>query len=45
MKAFMFRYIDNLLDWGDSLFSQDTREAINESLILYLIFTMSSYLG
>ena len=36
MKAFMFRYIDNLLDWGDSLFSQDTREAINESLILYL---------
>ena len=35
MKAFMFRYIDNLLDWGDSLFAQDTREAINESLILY----------
>ena len=31
------KYIDNLLDWGDSLFQADTREAINEALQLYLL--------
>jgi len=36
MKALLFRYIDNLLDWGDNLFAEDTRESINESLIAYL---------
>jgi hypothetical protein len=36
MKAFLFRYIDNLLDWGDSLFQMDTREAINEAMIAYM---------
>ena len=31
----VMRYIDNLLDWGDHLFAQDTREAINEAALLY----------
>lgn len=36
-KAVVMKYIDNLLDWGDHLFSQDTRESINEALMLYLL--------
>ncbi len=31
------KYIDNLLDWGDYLFGQDTRESINEAVMLYLL--------
>ena len=31
------KYIDNILDWGDSLFSQDTRESINEAILLYVL--------
>ncbi len=34
-KAIVMRYIDNLLDWGDYLFAQDTRESINEAEMLY----------
>lgn len=34
-KAIVMRYIDNLLDWGDYLFTQDTRESINEAEMLY----------
>lgn len=34
-KTIVMRYIDNLLDWGDELFSRDTRESINEALLLY----------
>ena len=29
------KYIDNLLDWGDSLFTLDTYESINEATLLY----------
>ena len=35
-KAIIMNYIDNLLDWGDSLFSQDTYESINEAMMLYI---------
>ncbi|MES2730090.1 MAG: neuraminidase-like domain-containing protein, partial [Bacteroidota bacterium] len=34
-KTVVMRYIDNLLDWGDYLFGQDTRESINEAEMLY----------
>ena len=30
-------YIDNLIAWGDQLFSQDTIEAINEATQLYVM--------
>ena len=36
-KAIVMKYIDNLLDWGDNLFSQDTRESINEAAQLYVL--------
>ncbi|MEW5744518.1 MAG: neuraminidase-like domain-containing protein [Nitrospirota bacterium] len=34
-KAIVMKYIDNLIDWGDHLFAQDTRESINEAEMLY----------
>ncbi|MTI86960.1 MAG: hypothetical protein FH748_03210 [Balneolaceae bacterium] len=34
-KAIVIKYIDNLLDWGDYLFSQDTRESITEANMIY----------
>jgi len=34
-KAIVMKYIDNLLDWGDYLFSQDTQESIVEADMLY----------
>lgn len=34
-KTTVMHYIDNLLDWGDYLFTQDTRESINEAEMLY----------
>ena len=36
-KAIVMKYIDNLLDWGDYLFGQDTRESINEAAQLYIL--------
>ncbi len=36
-KTIVMRYIDNLLDWGDELFRRDTRESINEALLLYVM--------
>ena len=36
-KAIVMKYIDNLLDWGDHLFSQDTFESINEATMLYIM--------
>lgn len=36
-KAVVMKYIDNLLDWGDSLFMEDSRESINEALGLYVM--------
>lgn len=39
--AYMFKtvmaYLDNLIDWGDSLFRQDTGESIDEALMLYVL--------
>jgi hypothetical protein len=36
-KSIVMKYIDNLLDWADSLFSQFTRESVNEATMLYVI--------
>jgi hypothetical protein len=40
-QAYMFKtvmaYLDNLVAWGDSLFRQDTREAIDEAMITYVL--------
>ena len=41
IQAHMYRtvmaYLDNLIAWGDSLFRQDTGEAIDEALSLYML--------
>ena len=36
-KSIVMKYIDNLLDWGDHLFTQDTMESINEASMLYIL--------
>jgi hypothetical protein len=36
-KAIVMRYIDNLIDWGDQCFAQDTRESINQAALLYFL--------
>ncbi|MHC2297250.1 Tc toxin subunit A-related protein [Rhizobium mongolense] len=40
-QAYMYKtvmsYLDNLVAWGDSLFQQDTGEAIDEALQLYVL--------
>ena len=36
-KAIVMSYIDNLLDWGDMLFRQYTRETIEEARMLYVL--------
>jgi hypothetical protein len=36
-KSIFMKYIDNLLDWGDSLFSQFTMESVNEAMMLYVM--------
>lgn len=36
-RAVVMKYIDSLIAWGDNLFSQDTREAINEATGLYIL--------
>ena len=39
--AYMFKtvmaYLDNLIDWGDNLFRQDTGESINEAMRIYVL--------
>lgn len=42
-KAIVMRYVDNLLDWGDHLFTQFTMESVNEAVMLYL--TAQNILG
>ena len=37
MKSIIMKYIDNLLDWGDHLFAQDTMESVNEATMLYIL--------
>lgn len=36
-KCIVMKYIDNLLDWGDQLFTQDTMESVNEATLLYVM--------
>ncbi|MBT9313998.1 Tc toxin subunit A-related protein [Leptothoe spongobia] len=36
-KAVVMKYIDNLLDWGDALFTKDTWEDISQATTLYLL--------
>jgi hypothetical protein len=36
-KAIVMKYVDNLLDWGDSLFSQFTMESVHEAEMLYVL--------
>ncbi|MCC5907083.1 MAG: ribosomal protein L7/L12 [Balneolaceae bacterium] len=36
-KSVVMKYVDNLVDWGDHLFAQDTRESINEATLLYVM--------
>lgn len=36
-KAIVMAYVDNVLDWGDMLFRQYTRESINEARMLYIL--------
>lgn len=36
-KAIVMRYISNLLDWGDYLYAQDTRETVDEATNLYVM--------
>jgi len=33
----LFAYIDNLIVWADSLYRQDTRESINEAVMIYVL--------
>jgi hypothetical protein len=36
-KTIVMHYINNLLDWADSRFQEDTRESVNQATLLYLI--------
>ncbi len=36
-KTLVMKYVDNLLDWADSLFSQFTMESVNEARMLYIM--------
>jgi Tc toxin complex TcA C-terminal TcB-binding domain/Neuraminidase-like domain/Salmonella virulence plasmid 28.1kDa A protein len=36
-KCIVMRYVDNLLDWGDQLFTQFTMESVNEATQLYVM--------
>jgi hypothetical protein len=36
-KNVVMKYVDNLIAWGDQLFSQDTIETINEATLLYVL--------
>lgn len=33
----VYAYLDNLLDWGDQLFRRDTREALDEAALRYIL--------
>jgi hypothetical protein len=36
-KTVVMKYLDNLIQWGDQLFSRDTIESINEATQLYIL--------
>jgi hypothetical protein len=37
MKAVVMAYLDNLIGWADNLFATDSREALSEATLLYVI--------
>lgn len=37
MKSTVMSYLDNLVAWGDNLFSTESREALSEATLLYVI--------
>jgi hypothetical protein len=37
MKAVVMGYLDNLIAWADNLFATDSREALSEATLLYVI--------
>ncbi|HSN30850.1 MAG TPA: neuraminidase-like domain-containing protein, partial [Kofleriaceae bacterium] len=37
MKATVMAYLDNLIAWGDNLFSSESREALSEATLLYVL--------
>ena len=37
MKVTVMSYLDNLIAWGDNLFSTESREALSEATLLYVI--------
>lgn len=36
-KALLMKYLDNLVQWGDNLFSQDTMESIAQATQMYIL--------
>ncbi len=36
-KALLMKYIDNLIEWGDNLFRQDTMESIAQATQMYIL--------
>ncbi len=36
-KNVLMKYLDNIIDWADSLFAQDSMESINEATQLYIM--------
>ena len=36
-KAVVMKYIQNLIDWGDNLFRQDTMESVNQATQMYVL--------
>jgi Tc toxin complex TcA C-terminal TcB-binding domain/Neuraminidase-like domain len=36
-KTVVMKYLDNLIEWGDNLFRQDSMESINEATQLYIL--------
>lgn len=36
-KSTVMKYVDNLLDWGDSLFAEFTTESVNEATVLCVL--------
>jgi hypothetical protein len=37
MKSIVMSYLDNLIAWGDNLFSSESREALSEATLLYVV--------
>lgn len=37
MKNTVMKYLDNLIEWGDHLFTRDTMESINEATQIYIL--------